>query len=91
MAQADPLRHAAENLVCSHKGEFANAGHRLLMNQDTARREALVLAWLDPYAKLDELLCRYAWPGLHTHWLWPHGLGRSGLHAVAHALLVSGP
>lgn len=72
VAQADPLRHAVENLLCGHEGEFANAGYGLLMNQDPARREALMSALLDQYAKLGEVLCRYALPGLHTPWLGPH-------------------
>lgn len=58
VAQADPVRHALENLLVSHEGGFADAGYRLLMNRDPARRAALNDALLDQYARLDTALRR---------------------------------
>ncbi len=78
VAQADPLRHAVENLLVSHERDFGDAGYRLLMNREPARREALRQALLAQYARLDEVLCRFDGPGAHgmagaaAPWLWQH-------------------
>lgn len=78
VAQADPLRHAVENLLVSHERDFGDAGYRLLMNRDPGRREALRQGLLEQYARLDEVLCRFADRGAHglagaaTPWLWQH-------------------
>jgi glutathione S-transferase len=56
VAQADPARHALENLLVSHEGGFADAGYRLLMNRDPACRAALTEALLARYARLDAAL-----------------------------------
>jgi glutathione S-transferase len=78
VAQSDPLRHAIENLLVSHERDFGDAGYRLLMNRDPARREALRLSLIGQYALLDEVLCRYSQVGLqakakpHGPWLWEH-------------------
>lgn len=58
VAQTDPVRHALESLLVSHEGGFADAGYRLLMNRDPARRAALTDALLDQYARLDAALHR---------------------------------
>lgn len=58
VAQADDVRHALENLLVSHEGAFADAGYRLLMNRETARRAALTSALLDQYGRLDQALRR---------------------------------
>lgn len=58
VAQADPVRHALENLLVSHEGGFADAGYLLLMNRDPARRAALTDALLAQYARLDAALRR---------------------------------
>jgi glutathione S-transferase len=63
VAQADLTRHAVENLFVSHEDSFADAGYRLLMNRDPARREALTNALLDQYARLDDMLRRYGGHG----------------------------
>lgn len=60
IAQADPLRHAVEDGLASMAGEFADAGYRLVMNQDPARRAALTEALLAQYARLDAFLLRHA-------------------------------
>jgi glutathione S-transferase len=59
VAQADPMRHAIENLLASHEREFGEAGYRLLMNQEPARRDALRAGLLVQYARLDDVLNRY--------------------------------
>lgn len=76
VAQADPLRHAVENLLVSHERDFGDAGYRLLMNRDPQRREALREGLLTQYARLDEVLRRFDGPGAHglagasAPWLW---------------------
>jgi glutathione S-transferase len=60
VAQTDPFRHAVENLLISHEREFGEAGYRLLMNRDPARRESLRLKLLEQYALLNDLLNRYS-------------------------------
>jgi glutathione S-transferase len=76
VAQSDPLRHAVEGLLASHERDFADAGYRLLLNRDPARRAALRQALLDQYALLDAVLCRYGSHGPHARagergpWLW---------------------
>jgi glutathione S-transferase len=56
VAQADPALQALEDRFISHEGGFADAGYRLLMNREPARRKALTDALLAQYADLDSLL-----------------------------------
>jgi glutathione S-transferase len=73
VAQTDPMRHAIENLLASHEREFGEAGYRLLMNQDPARRDALRSGLLAQYARLDDVLCRCGRtdvPWLHERFGW---------------------
>ena len=59
MPQRHPLFEEAEslqNLLVSHEGGFADAGYRLLMNREPARRAGLTDALLDRYARLDAAL-----------------------------------
>lgn len=63
LAQADPLRHAQENLLCTLEGPLAQAGYTMVMNQDPAVRPARRDALLAVYAELDLALRRVGGPG----------------------------
>lgn len=60
VAQSDPYRRAVENMLTRLEGDFVSAGYTLVMNQDTARREALVQRMLDQHARLDVFLQEHA-------------------------------
>ncbi|MBI5255612.1 MAG: glutathione S-transferase family protein [Burkholderiales bacterium] len=60
VAQAEPLRHAVENLLVAQERDFGHQGYAFVMNQDSQRRDALRQGLLDQYARLDELLCRHS-------------------------------
>jgi glutathione S-transferase len=60
IARAEALKHGVEDLMATLAGDFADAGYRLVMNQDRARRAVLTDALLAQYAKLDAFLVRHA-------------------------------
>jgi glutathione S-transferase len=60
VAQADPYRRAVENMLTRFEGDFVSAGYTLVMNQDPARRDQLVLRMLDQYARIDAFLQEHA-------------------------------
>lgn len=60
VAQADPWRHAIENLMVTLEGPFTTAGYQLVMNQDPARRAGLHEAFLKQYARLNDFLVEHA-------------------------------
>lgn len=57
--QRDPWRRAVENMLVAKEGPFVSAGYTLVMNQDRARREALVEKLLGAYAGLDAFLVEH--------------------------------
>lgn len=60
VARRDPYERAVEGMLVRLEGEFANAGYRLVMNQDAARRAELTAALLVQYARLDAFLAQHA-------------------------------
>ena len=60
VAQRDPYRRAVENMLTRMEGEFASAGYTLVMNQDPDRRQALIDALRQQYARLDDFLSHHA-------------------------------
>jgi glutathione S-transferase len=60
VAQRDPYRRAVENMLTRLEGDFCTAGYTFVMNQDRARRDALLEAMLALYARLDDFLVQHA-------------------------------
>lgn len=60
IARTDPYERAVENMLIALEGNFANAGYRLVLNQDPARRAALTEQLLGLYRQLDRFLCHEA-------------------------------
>ncbi len=58
--RSDAYERAVENLVVAAEEPFVASGYVLVMNQDPARREALIQRYLDQFAKLDALLSQHA-------------------------------
>lgn len=56
VAQADPERHAVENMLIAMAGDFTGAGYRFVMNRDPAKRASFVEAMNAQYAALDDFL-----------------------------------
>ena len=56
VAQADPERHAIENMLIALAGDFTGAGYRFVMNRDPAKRGSFVEAMNAQYAALDDFL-----------------------------------
>ncbi len=56
----DAYERAVENSLVALEGRFSAAGYRLVMNQDPARREGLVEAYLGVLAELDAFLLRHS-------------------------------
>ncbi len=63
VAQRDPYRRAVEGMMVRMEGEFVSQGYAYLMNQDPARRDALRLAMLALYARLNDFLLQHAGKG----------------------------
>lgn len=57
--RSDPYERALERLLVALGDPFIGAGYRLVMNQDPARRDALVEAYLAEHRKLDAFLRRH--------------------------------
>jgi glutathione S-transferase len=62
VAQRDPYRRAVENMLSRMEGDFCNQGYGWVMNQDPARREALLAGMLKQYEKLNDFLLQHS-PG----------------------------
>lgn len=60
VARRSALDHARENLLVAHEGPFTSAGYGFVMNQDAARRPALLANLLREYERLDDLLMRFS-------------------------------
>src|SRR5262245_52044709 len=60
IAQAEPEQRAIENMLVALAGDFTNAGYRLVMNRDPAKRATLVDAMNAQYAALDDFLAWHA-------------------------------
>lgn len=60
VARRDPYRHAVENMLVALADGFITQGYLHLMNQDPARRDALRLASLEHYTRLDDFLVQHA-------------------------------
>lgn len=60
VAQPGPLQHAVEDLLAALAGDFGDAGYRLLLNREPARRNALCDALLAQYTRIDTFLRRHA-------------------------------
>lgn len=60
VAQADPYRRAVENMLCTLEREFGMQGYQYVMNRDISRRDALRVAMLAQYARLDSFLREHA-------------------------------
>ncbi len=56
VARRDPYERAVEGMLVALEGPFAEAGYRLVLNQDVNRRAALTDATLAQFAKLDAFL-----------------------------------
>jgi glutathione S-transferase len=65
VAQCDPYRRAVENMLSKFEGEFCTQGYVYVMNQDTARREALKENMLKQYAKLNDFLLEHSHNGTY--------------------------
>ena len=63
VAQRDPYRRAVENMLARLEGEFCTQGYLYVMNQDSARREALRDGMLKQYAQLNAFLLENARSG----------------------------
>jgi glutathione S-transferase len=62
IARPDPVERAVESMLVRLEGDFTAAGYAWVMNQDTARRDAMRAAMLAQYARLDDFLVGHA-PG----------------------------
>lgn len=60
VAQRDPYRRAVEQMLVRMEGEFCNQGYLTVMNQDRARRPALVDGMLRQYTRLNHFLLEHA-------------------------------
>ena len=58
--QADPWRRAVENMLVQKEGGFVSAGYTFVMNQDSAKRDALRETMLARYADLDAFLVAHS-------------------------------
>ncbi|MDU8913219.1 glutathione S-transferase family protein [Aestuariicoccus sp. MJ-SS9] len=58
--QADPMRHAVENMLIAREGPFTAAGYILVMNQDPGARDALTGKLRDLYRDIDDFLMQHA-------------------------------
>jgi glutathione S-transferase len=56
VAQADPERHAVENMQVALAGDFTAAGYRFVMNRDAGKRASLLEAMNAQYQGLDDFL-----------------------------------
>jgi glutathione S-transferase len=54
--QADPYRHAVENMLIAFEGDFTTTGYRYVMNQDRSQIETFRESMLAQYRKLDDFL-----------------------------------
>ena len=66
--RADPYERAKENLLVCMEGAFANAGYRLLMNQDPSQRDALVAQYWQVHKQLGDFLLQNGYND-ETPWL----------------------
>ena len=60
VAERDPWRRAVEGMLVRLEGPFVAQGYSLVMNQDPARRDPMLAAMLDQYAKLGEFLAEHS-------------------------------
>lgn len=60
VAQADPYRHAVEDMLTQMADGFANQGYTMVMNQDLARRDSMRQGMLAQYVKLNQFLLQHA-------------------------------
>lgn len=60
VAQRDPYARAVESMLVRLEGDFVAQGYRFVMNQDTARRDALRDGMLAQYARIDAFLREHA-------------------------------
>lgn len=60
VAQRDPWRRAVENMLTRMEGDFTTQGYVFVMNQDPARREALLQGMLKQYARLNDFLLEHS-------------------------------
>lgn len=58
--QADPYRHAVENMLIAFEGDFTTTGYRYVLNQDRDQRDAFRQAMLAQYRKLDDFLAHHS-------------------------------
>ena len=54
-----PYERAIENLLVSMEGGLVASGYRLVMNQDEQARDALVVSYLDGFARIDDFLRKH--------------------------------
>lgn len=66
VARSDPFERAVERLMIAREGPFGTAGYVMVMNRDTARRDALREALLGHYRWLDGFLRQH---NPHGTWL----------------------
>lgn len=60
VAREDPYERAVENMLIALEGDTVSAGYRFVMNQDSAKREALAGKMSAQYRKLDDFLSFHA-------------------------------
>lgn len=60
VAQRDPYRRALEGMLAALERDFCSDGYRYVMNQDSARRDAMRAEMLARYAVLDAFLAQHA-------------------------------
>jgi glutathione S-transferase len=60
VARRDPYQRAVENLMCTLEGPFTTQGYTFVMNQDLAKRPALLDGMLKQFARLDDFLLEHS-------------------------------
>lgn len=65
VARSTPLERAIENMMIAMEGDFTASGYRLVMNQDSGKREALYQAVLAQHGRLEAFLTRHNLDGTY--------------------------
>jgi len=60
IAQADPYRHAVEQMLCATDGAFTGSGYRMILNRDADKRDEMKAEVDAQYGKIDEFLRYYS-------------------------------
>lgn len=60
VAQADPYRHAVEQMLCATDGAFTGSGYRMILNRDADKRDELKAEVDAQYTRLDDFMRYYS-------------------------------